>query len=330
MKKILTIVGPTATGKTDIALMLAKKINGELISCDSRQVYKHLDIGSGKMPSAAASRIEKKLGYWVIDGVPVRLYDVTDVKSRYSVNEYIKDAKGAIDYIVCNDRLPVIVGGTGLYLKGLFKGIDTLNIREDNKLRRELENKTLAEVQNVLKDLNPNLFEQLNLSEKGNKRRLIRKIEILKKRFHQAEKSVDFGQNSNLGIEGKFNILKIGLSAPREKLNQRINERVEKRSLEGMVEEVEGLIAQGVSKERLKELGLEYRIITEFLEGKYPTQRACLEVLKIKIHQFAKRQITWFRKEENIEWFDITSDGFLVNLEKKVSLWYHRGDEQKN
>ncbi len=318
--KALVIVGPTATGKTDIALNLAKRLNGELIACDSRQVYKGLDIGAGKAPGSVLStkyQVFKGEGYWEIDGIKVYMYDVFDPKKRYTVYDYVKDASLVACEILDKGKLPIIVGGTGLYLKGLLEGFSNLDYGIDEGLRKELEALSLLELQELLKKKNLGKWEGLNESERKNKRRLIRRIEII-----SAPKK---NESKIKGLLG-FDILKIGLTSDKESLDKRIAERVESRILLGMIEEAERLHRNGLSILRMKELGLEYGVLSDLLEGRISREEFS-KVLKTKIYQYAKRQMTWFKKEKEVCWFDINSSNFLENLEKVVVDWYNSADD---
>lgn len=173
MKKLLVILGPTATGKTDLALNLAKKFNGELMSCDSRQVYKGLDIGTGKLPGKEvssrgrwASGPKRGEGFWEMGGIKVWMYDVAGPKTHYTVYDYNKRARKVIEDIIKRDKLPIIVGGTGLYLRALLEGLPNLKIPTDNKLRGKLEKLSLDELQKRLKSLSPAAFQKLTDSDK--------------------------------------------------------------------------------------------------------------------------------------------------------------------
>jgi tRNA dimethylallyltransferase len=316
-KKILCVVGPTAVGKTDIALNLAKKLNGELVSCDSRQVYRGLDIGTGKMPGQDVS-FEKYERVWVIDGVPVWLYDVVLPQLQYDVWQYVQDARSVISQITEEQKLPIIVGGTGLYLKGLLNGFEQMEIPIDLNLREELEELSLEEIHQRIEKLDPDYFSSLNNSEIHNKRRLIRKIEKIL--LHEQAQEQFFSK----GIKTDFDILKIGLSAPRDILYSRIDQRVIKRVKNGMIEEAKKLQLDGISFERMRQLGLEYSLLADFLEGIIPTEEKFIEKLQFRIHQYAKRQLTWFHADSEIEWFDITDKGFEHSIESHVMDWYNR------
>lgn len=313
--KLLIILGPTATGKTDLALNLAKKFSGELVSCDSRQVYRGLDIGTGKYPSEKGKVIKGK-GWWKIDKIKVWGYDVADPKIQHSVYDYVKNIKKLINDINTTGKLPIIVGGTGLYLKAILEGLPNLAIPIDKKLRGELEKLSLEKLQEKLKLLSLSRWKNLNESDRQNKRRLLRSIELI-----YMNPYVDKSQISNLKTQN-FKILKIGLTAPRGVLYRKIDMRLNLRFQQGLLDEVKSLHNSGLSTKRMKELGLEYGILSDWLEGKI-SKEVGVKLLKTKIHQYAKRQLTWFKKEKNVIWFDITNKNFLAKVEKRVYDWYN-------
>lgn len=315
-KKLLCIVGPTATGKTDIALSFAKRLNSELISCDSRQVYRGLDIGTGKMPGSDVS-LEKYDRVWIIDGIPVWLYDIVSPQLQYDVWQYVQDAREVITRLATEKKVPIIVGGTGLYLKGLLEGFSKMEVPLDLNLREELEELSLEEIHQRLRKLDADYFASLNNSELNNKRRLIRKVEIILLQ-EQAQEQV-----FSRGIKDEFEILKIGLTAEREILYARIDQRVLKRINLGMIEEAEKLHKEGLSFERMRQLGLEYSLLADFLEGVIPNKDQFVEKLQYRIHQYAKRQLTWFRADSEIEWFDITDEDFYDKVASRVRDWYN-------
>ena len=175
---LLVILGPTSTGKTDLALSLAKRFDGEIISCDSRQVYINLDLGTGKLPSQQKT-LKKGKGFWEIDGVKVWLYDVVSAKLQYSVADYIKDAHKVLKDLRERGKLPIIVGGTGLYLKGLVEGLSNIDIPIDKELRKSLEKLSKEELQKKLINLSLKKWNQMNNSDRQNPRRLVRAIELI-------------------------------------------------------------------------------------------------------------------------------------------------------
>lgn len=281
MRKLLVILGPTATGKTDLALNLAKKFNGEIVSCDSRQVYRGLDIGTGKYPSQK-SKVKSKI--W--------MYDVADPRKQYSVFNYVKDANKVIDEIIKRKKLPIVVGGTGLYLKALLEGLTNLSIPVNKKLRNSLSKLSLKQLQNKLQKLLPKKWQDLNQSDRQNPRRLIRAIELV-------------GLKPNFVKTQNFDALKIGLTAPRDVLYKRADRKVLARIKQGMIEETIKLHKKGLSFKRMRQLGLEYGVLADYLDGKIKDTNELIKIMQGKIHGYIRRQLTWFAKEKDVHWFNI-------------------------
>jgi tRNA dimethylallyltransferase len=277
MKKILVILGQTATGKSDLAVSLAKKLNGEIISADSRQVYKGLDIGSGKI-----TKREMK-------GVSHYLIDIISPKKVFSVADFQKMAYQKIDDILKRGKLPIVCGGTGFYLQAIIDGIVLPGIEANKKLRAELEKKDLTELQLILKNLDKKRFSEIDTK---NKVRLVRAIEI----------ACALGRVPKLKKSPKYSVLQIGVTWPTEALHKKIHERLIKRVKTGMVKEVTNLHEEGLSWKRLEALGLEYKYVALFLQNKI-TKAEMITELETKIVQFAKRQKTWFQKDARINWF---------------------------
>ncbi len=312
MRKLLAILGPTATGKTDLALQLARKFQGEIISADSRQVYKGLDIGTGKIPNNNG-QLTKGKGYWEIGGMKIWMYDVADIKRQYNISRFVKSAERKIKEIYKIGKLPIIVGGSGLYLKALTEGLSNLSFPVDKKLRKDLEKLTKEQLQEKLKEIPTKKWESMNSSDRENPRRLIRAIELSK------------AKSLKLKVKD-YEILRIGLTAPREILYEKADKRVVSRLDQGMLEETENLRMSGLSIKRMKQLGLEYGVLADYLQGKI-SERNLIKIMQNKIHAFIRRQQTWFRKEKNAIWFDISAKDFPANVEKRIIKWYHHSDE---
>lgn len=319
MKKLLVILGLTATGKTDLALDLAKKYNGELVSADSRQVYKGLDIGTGKLPGVDV-KVKKGNGFWEMDGIKVWMYDVVGPKDQYTVNDYVEQAERVVENIIQKGKLPIIVGGTGLYLKALLEGFPNLEVPVDERLRGELQSFSTKELQEKLTALSPAAFEKLNNSDRHNPRRLLRSIELVIMNPYRTT------NNKKQAISNKFKVLKIGLTAPRLTIQERIYQRLISRINQDMIGEAERLQSEGVSTSRMRDFGLEYGALADCLDKKL-TKEQLVAILKIRIGQFAKRQETWFKKEREVYWFDITERGWSNQVEKQVKIWYDSGKE---
>lgn len=315
--KLLVITGTTSTGKTDVAIKLAKKLNGELISADSRQVYKYLDLGTGKLPGNFEI-LEKNNNHWKIDGINIWLYDVISPETRFNLYEYLLKSSEKISEIIASKKLPILVGGTGLYVRSLLEGVTNFGVEENTNLRNELESLGMDEIK---KRIPEGKLNSLNESDINNKRRLIRLAEIAS--------SSEITQKFE-GLENKYDVLKVGFKAPREIIRQKIKTRLEKRIKEGMMEESQNLLDKKIlSFKRMEELGLEYRYIAKYLKGEIKSKEELIEILSTKISQFAKRQETWFRREKNIIWFDITASDFDASLVKTVADWYNLNSNEQ-
>lgn len=281
-KKVIAIVGPTASGKTGIGIRLAKEFNGEIISADSRQVYRGLDLGTGK------DLVE-------YDGIKYHMIDIVDPEKKMTLFDYLPLARAAITDIHRREKLPIIVGGTGLYVQGIVEGFELESRKgkvEGRKIsREELEKKTADELVCILKEIDPEKYETV---DKKNSHRLMRAIELAQDGLTPVKKKPD------------FEVLQIGIDMPRKELHERIDQRVDERFEQGMLEEVSALLKKGVNPEWLINLGLEYREITEYLldcdtEKSFKTMK---QNLKYRIHEYARRQSTWFRRFPEINWLN--------------------------
>jgi tRNA dimethylallyltransferase len=279
MQTLYVIVGPTASGKSDLAVELAKKHkNGaEIISADSRQVYKGLDIGTGK--------ITKK----EMRGVPHHLIDVADPKKQFTVVQYIDLAKKALGVIIEKDKTPIIVGGTGFYIHALVDGIILPEVPPNKSLRAQLAQKSAMKLFSTLQRLDPN---RANNIDPQNSRRLIRAIEIA-----TALGKVPKVRSNPLPYAVKW----IGLDMKPEILKKRIHDRLLKRVGNGMIAEAKHLHDKGLSWKRMEELGLEYRYLALHLQGKL-TKQEMIEKLETEIWKYSKRQLTWFKHDPRIHW----------------------------
>ncbi|OGZ27760.1 MAG: tRNA (adenosine(37)-N6)-dimethylallyltransferase MiaA [Candidatus Nealsonbacteria bacterium RIFOXYB1_FULL_40_15] len=276
MKKIVVILGPTASGKTDLSIKLAKKFGGEIVSADSRQVYKGMNIGTGK-----ATKKE-------MQGIPHHLLDVASPKKRFTVAQYKKLAEKAIKNIQKKGRLPFLVGGTGFYIQAVIDGIIIPEVKPDLKLRKGLEQKSAEDLFKRLERIDPKRAKNI---DKFNKRRLVRALEIV-----MSSKSPVPPLKTN-PIDSEILIL----GTNKKDLNKLIYYRLIKRLKYGMIAEVKRLRKQGVSWKRLEEFGLEYRYIALFLQGKI-SKKEMIEKLQKEIEHYAKRQMTWFKRDKRIHW----------------------------
>lgn len=282
---MITILGPTATGKTCLAANLANLINGEIISADSRQVYRGMDIGTGK-----------DLEDYTVDGkkIPYHLVDIVDPGYEFNVFEFQKNFLEAYSSINKRERIPILCGGTGLYIESVLKGYKLIDVPKDDLLREELELKDELELKEILES-----FKNLhNTTDTSERERLVRAIEIQKY----------YDENTNLDTHfPEINTKIFGIDYDRRVVRMRITERLEERLQNGMIEEVEGLLNSGVKPEQLTFYGLEYKWVTDHLEGKL-AYNEMFRRLNTAIHQFSKRQMTWFRRMEKqgfeINWID--------------------------
>ena len=293
--KITIILGQTATGKSDLAIKIAKRFNGEVISADSRQVYKGLDIGSGKI-------MEKEMR-----GVPHHLINVANPKKVFSVAEYKKLAEKAVEKIIRDGKVPIICGGTGFYIDALINDIVLPKVPPNIKLRKVLEKKSTQELFKILKKLDKRRAKNI---DKNNPVRLIRAIEIAK--------ALGKVPHLVLGVPS-YDILKIGIKLSSEKLKNNIEKRLIKRLNSGMIKEVDNLHKSGLSYKRMRELGLEYKFLANYLNKKI-SKKEMVEGLYTAICQYSKRQDTWFKRDKDIKWFNPTQKNFIKktrNLVKK-------------
>ena len=316
MEKLLIICGPTATGKTKLALQLAEKFNGEIISVDSRQVYKHMDIGTGKdlpVNSKLEIRNSKLGGAYKVGGVYVWGYDLVSPKKEFSVAQYERTARLIIIGIWGRKKLPILTGGTGLYIKAVIDGIETASIPKNVKLRESLEDRTVKELFEMLSNIDPVKSASLNLSDRKNPRRLVRAIEIAQHNLS--------GKAKKRQTALKANILMIGLAVPKKILDERIKERVKKRINRGIEKEIEKLLKMGVNWNMQSMNTLGYKQWREYLISKKTKKEVIDKWIKDEI-QYTKRQNTWFKKEKRIQWFDISKRTYKKDIETEVKKWY--------
>jgi len=299
MKKVVVIVGPTASGKSTLGVRLAKKFKGEIISADSRQAYKGMDIGSGKI------RQKEMMG------IPHHLLDVANPKRRFTVAQYQKLALKAIRQIHTRRSLPLLVGGSPFYIYAVINGIVIPKVKPDAKLRAELEKMSREQLYMRLQKLDPQRAQTI---EKRNKRRLIRALEIV----IITGKPVPKLRKKKL----PFEVIMIGIRKSSAELKKLIHNRLQRRLKEGMINEVRTLRRSGVSWKRLEEFGLEYKFVAQYLEGKISKQEM-IDSLEREILQFARRQMTWFKKDERIHWIKN-----YIEAEKLMSKFKDRQEKQ--
>lgn len=289
--KMIIVVGPTASGKTGLAIELAQRFNGEVVSADSRQVYRGLDIGSAKVTEGE------------MDGVPHHLLDVADPMDVYTAADWKRDAAAAIGGILKRGRLPIIAGGTFFYIDALLNRVTLPEVPPNQALRTELETKNAAELVAILEELDP---ERAATVERDNPRRLIRAIEIAKALGRVPPP---------VAADSPYDTLLIGLTVDMQTHGEVIRKRLTDRFEAGMVDEVEGLLNQGVTHERLENLGLEYRYVSRYLRG-LMSYEAMVDELATKSRQFARRQMTWLKRDRSIHWFQRHDPTIVIAVEQ--------------
>jgi len=300
--KIIVILGPTSSGKSSLAVKLAKKFNGEIISADSRQVYKDMNIGSGK--------ITKK----EMLGVPHYLLDVANPKGTFTASQYQKLAKKAIVKIAKKDRLPIICGGTGLYIDAVIYGYKFPKTPPNQKLRQKLEKLKTEKLFEKLEKIDPRRAKNI---DSRNRRRLIRALEIVLTTKKPIPPLISANQFSNQRKSAAAAVLKIGIRKSPEELKDRIKKRLLKRLKTGIIAEVEKLHEFGLSWAKLDSFGLEYRFISHYLR-KLISRQEMIELILKESYKYSKRQITWFKRDKNIYW--IEKENQAIELVKNFLL----------
>ena len=299
---MITILGPTASGKTPLAVALAQRIDGEIISADSRQVYRRMDIGTGK-----------DLGDY--QEVPYHLIDICEPGTKYNLFQYQQDFMDAYNDIVSRGKQPILCGGTGLYIEAVLKGYHLSPVPQNEVLRKQLEDKSLSELTRILLELkSKNESNMHNTTDVDSAQRAIRAIEIETYNLEHPTPRRELPPVDSCII---------GVSIEREARREKITRRLKARLEEGMIDEVRGLLDEGIPAEDLIYYGLEYKFVTEYLTGKL-TYDEMFTRLEIAIHQFAKRQMTWFRGMERrgfkIHWID-AQQALDVKVKQILELW---------
>ena len=305
MQKMITILGPTASGKTPVAARLAAEIDGEVISADSRQVYRRMDIGTGK--DLEDYMVSQRDGSFVI---PYHLIDIREPGTKYNLFEYQQDFFDAYQDIRSRGKVPILCGGTGLYIEAVLKGYHLSPVPQNQELRDRLEGKTLVELTQMLTELKQKTGSNMhNTTDVDSCQRAIRAIEIETYNIEHPTPRRELPPVDSIII---------GIDIDRELRREKITRRLKARLDEGMVDEVKALLEEGISPEDLIYYGLEYKFVTEYLMGKTSYDEMFTR-LEIAIHQFAKRQMTWFRGMERrgfkINWIDAT-----LPMDEKIEI----------
>ena len=299
--------------------ILAKKFQGEIVSADSRQVYRYMDIGTGKdvgkenQWKQAQSVVYKEkhydLGTYTVDGVAVWMLDVVYPDDPFSVSQYQFLASHIISDIIKRGKVPIVVGGTGLYIQSLIAPFD-VHVEPDEKLRASLATYSLSLLQKKLQEVGKDMWDMMNESDRKNPRRLIRKIEIAQ----TSEKTTQIS-------ESPYDVCEIGLQMDAKALYTKIDERVTKRIEEGVEKEINALLHKGYTWDLPSMSSLGYREWRAYMEGT-ATKEDVITRWKFDEHGYARRQMTWFRHDKIIHWFDVQKDGVQKEIESYVASWY--------
>jgi tRNA dimethylallyltransferase len=292
MNKVIVIVGPTAVGKTKVAIKLAQKVNGEIISADSMQIYKYLDIGTAKPTTEE------------MEGIKHYMIDIVEPDQEYSVAMYKEMALKCIDNVIKNNKIPIIVGGTGLYIKTVVENIEFSETISDWEYRKELSDKAEKEgdefLHKKLEDIDPEAAAKIH---KNDLKRIIRALEV----FKYTGKPISYHQQISKQNPSKYEFIMFGLTMNREKLYRRIDQRVNNMIEGGLIQEVKKLIDIGISDKSIAMQGLGYKEMLEYFSGT-KTIDEVTDIIKRDSRRYAKRQLTWFRRNASINWIDIEED----------------------
>ncbi|GAC1355949.1 MAG: tRNA (adenosine(37)-N6)-dimethylallyltransferase MiaA [Ktedonobacteraceae bacterium] len=297
---LIVVLGPTASGKSSLGIALAQRFHGEIVSADSRQVYRGLDIGTAKVTAE-----EQAL-------VPHYLLDVVEPGETYTVSQFQQNAIATINAIVARQLLPFLVGGSPHYIQAVVDNLDMPQVAPQPALRAQLEQRPLSALLIELQERDPKSFAMI---DHNNPRRVIRALEVC------ITTGKPFSEQRGLA-NPLYRPLMLGIRWPRDVLYRRIDARVDERMRQGMVQEVQGLLAMGVSHERLEALGLEYRFVARWLRGEFTSENQMVERLKYAIHDFTRRQLTWFRRDTRILWIaGDNGDTMVQEAEKIIKEW---------
>jgi len=317
MGKIVVICGPTSTGKTSLGIKLCKKLDGEIVSADSRQIYKHMNIGTGKIPAISTKvgtvpNYTVGEGFWVVDGVYIHLYDVVEPDRKFSVARFKDAATKEIESMWRRGKVPFLVGGTGFYIAAVLGETEFPRIAPNWELRKELEKLSTEKLFEKLQKLDPERAKDI---DPKNPRRLVRALEVASKKdvvanFSSRRRAVNCATTSSL---------KIGLTAERKTLYRRADAWAEKIVNSGLLDEVQDLVNRGY-KDAPPMKGIIYQSALDHLDSEI-TKEEMLERIKFDLHGYIRRQLTWFRKDKEIRWFDLTDPNFDKKVGEMINLY---------
>lgn len=315
-KPLLILTGPTAVGKTRLSIELAKKLQGSIISADSMQVYKYMDIGSAKILPEE------------MEGIPHYLIDELDPKEEFHVARFQEMAKEAMEEIYKEGRLPILVGGTGFYIQALLRDVDFSSDSGQSPIRRELEEKARSEgpmvLHKMLEDVDPSSAEAIH---PNNVKRVIRAIEY----YHETGTPISSHNAREMEKKSPYCFSYFVLNDERSRLYERIDQRVDLMMEQGLLDEVRSLKERGCSQQMVSMKGLGYKELLSYLDGDYSLEEA-VEIIKRDTRHFAKRQITWFKREKEVIWLNKAEFGYDEDaiLEEILSIWKKQMDDMKS
>lgn len=303
-RKTIIIIGQTATGKSRLAIELAQKINGEIISADSMQVYRGMDIGTAK------PTLEER------QGIPHHLIDIRNPGEEWTVSDFVGETQNSKSKIQKQDKIPIIAGGTGLYLWSLLEGFSFPIIEANKEVRARLETVPTPTLYSQLSTIDPIAAAKINQNDK---KRIIRALEVFELTGKPISEIQENGkQKAESGTQGAENRMIIGLTLPREELYERINNRVDDMIKKGLIDEVQGLLDKGYAKELNSFQALGYKEVVKYLDGEWDKEQM-IEELKKRTRNFAKRQMTWFKRFKDVRWIDVSGkpdlDSALMRVE---------------
>jgi len=322
MRKVLIVTGPTASGKTNFSIHISDLLQSSIVSADSIQVYKNLDIISGKdVPSGSKfeshsfPQLSSKfsLGYYSFATTQLWMVDVVEPTYSFNVYDYVSCSIPVIEQSITEKKLPIVVGGSGLYIRALLDGVETSVIAPNARLRHELAEKSLEELHVILKKSHPEKLKSMNDSDSKNKRRLIRAIEIA-----DAKPFL-----SPLNRLNDVDILLIALTAPREVIKKRVDERVDTRLKEGALDEAKALFEDYENLSPQVKNANGYKQMFAYLKNE-TSELELIDTWKRSEHYNAKKQMTWLKKDSRVQWFDITEADFEKKAEKTILDWYSK------
>ena len=301
-EKLLILMGPTAVGKTAVSINLAKKLNGEIISADSMQIYKYMNIGTAKIQKDE------------MDGIPHYLIDIINPDDNFTVSDFKENANGYIKDINKSNKLPIVVGGTGLYINSLVYNLNFASVAPNNAIRDKLENWANQHgneyIHNILSQFDKESSERISINDR---KRIIRALEI----FETTGKTMsDYNKNFRT-TNDDYDLSMICLNMNRDKLYERINHRVDKMLEMGLIDEVKGILDMGYNKNLVSLQGIGYKEIIMYLENEYSLNEA-IEKIKQGSRNYAKRQLTWFRRDNRIKWIDVDDYNNVDDLTKAI------------